>query len=178
MHTQQIPRLGGVCFPLIVLLILLFITGVRYAYGNGLEQPDTSNTLLEFVFLFCGMMILFMIGIADDLIGINYKNKLSAQIIAACFFPLSGVYISNLGGIFNIYYISPWIGIPMTVFLVFYITNSINLIDGIYGLSSGIAAIFFFVTGILFFFFKIYFLGLFAFGFFVFLFPFFSFTVF
>ena len=29
-HTQQIPRLGGVCFPLIVLLILLLISGVRY----------------------------------------------------------------------------------------------------------------------------------------------------
>ena len=49
-HTQQIPRLGGVCFPLIVLLILLFISGVRYIYGNGLEQPDSNSTLLEFVF--------------------------------------------------------------------------------------------------------------------------------
>ena len=177
-HTQQIPRLGGVCFPLIVLLTLLFVTGVRYAYGNGLEQPDTSNTLLEFVFLFCGMMILFMIGIADDLIGINYKNKLSAQIVAACFFPLSGVYISNLGGIFNIYEISPWIGIPMTVFLVVYITNAINLIDGIDGLASGIAAISLLVTGICFLIIKIYMLALLAFVLLGLLIPFFYFNVF
>ena len=147
-HTQQIPRLGGVCFPLIVLLILLLISGVRYIYGNGLDQPDSSSTLLEFVFLFSGMMILFMIGIADDLIGINYKSKLAAQIVAASFFPLSGVYISDLGGIFNIHEISPWIGIPATILLVVYIINAINLIDGIDGLASGIAAISLTVIGV------------------------------
>ena len=95
-HTQQIPRLGGVCFPLIVILILLLSSGVRYIFGNGFEHPDSSNTILEFVFMLSGMMILFLIGIADDLIGINYKNKLEDQLIAACLLPFPGVYIKNI----------------------------------------------------------------------------------
>ena len=177
-HTQQIPRLGGVCFPLIVILILLLSSGVRYIFGNGFEHPDSSNTILEFVFMFSGMMILFMIGIADDLIGINYKNKLAAQLIAACLLPLSGVYIKNLGGIFNIYEVSPWIGIPLTVFLVVYIINSINLIDGIDGLASGISALSLVVIGVCFFINGQHMLSLLAFVLLGLLIPFFYFNVF
>lgn len=146
-HTKQIPRLGGVSFPLIVILTLLFVTGIRYAYGNGIDQPDNMNIFLEFIFLICGMMLLFMIGIADDLIGVGYRSKLVAQILAACFFPVSGLYISNLGGLFNVYELSPFIGMPLTVLLVVYITNAINLIDGIDGLASGIAGIALIVVG-------------------------------
>ena len=177
-HTQQIPRLGGVCFPLIVILTLLLVTGFRYIYGNGFEYPDNSSLLLEFVFLICGMMLLFMIGIADDLIGINYKSKLAAQIVAACFFPLSGVYIRNLGGVLDIYEISPWIGIPMTIFFVVYITNSINLIDGIDGLASGLSAISLIVLGVCLLFLHLYMLALLAFVLLGLLIPFFYFNVF
>lgn len=149
-HTKQIPRLGGVSFPLIVILTLLLVTGVRYVYGNGVDQPDTINVFLEFTFLICGMMLLFMVGIADDLIGVGYRSKLVTQILAACFFPVSGLYISNLGGLFNIYEISPYIGMPLTVFFVVYVTNAINLIDGIDGLASGIAGIALTVAGVFF----------------------------
>lgn len=146
-HTKQIPRLGGVCFPLIVILALFLITGIRYAYGNGIDMPDSIHAFLEFTFLICGMMMLFMVGIADDLIGVGYRSKLLAQILAGCLFPISGLYISNLGGLFTIYELPPYIGMPLTVFMVVYITNAINLIDGIDGLASGIAGIALTVVG-------------------------------
>lgn len=149
-HTKQIPRLGGVSFPLIIILTLLFVTGISYAYGDINVLQNTINTFLEFCFLICGMMLLFMIGIADDLIGVGPRSKLAAQIVAASFFPISGLYISDLGGLFNIYEVSPWVGIPLTIFLVVYITNAINLIDGIDGLASGIAGIALTVAGIFF----------------------------
>ena len=177
-HTQQIPRLGGVCFPLIVLLIILLCTGIRYLYGNGLEKPDNSNALLEFVFLFSGMMILFMIGIADDLVGINYKSKLLAQIVAASFLPLSGVYIKDLGGLLNIYSLSPIVGIPLTICLVVYIINAINLIDGIDGLASGISALALTVIGVFNLMLEQYMLALLAFVLLGLLIPFFYFNVF
>lgn len=34
-----------------------------------------------------------------------------------------------------------WVGIPLTVLIVVYITNAINLIDGIDGLASGLSCI-------------------------------------
>lgn len=149
-HTRQIPRLGGVSFPLIVILTLLFITGLRCLYGSDFNEMGGRSALLEFIFLICGMMMLLMIGIADDLIGVNYRSKLVTQVIAASFFPLSGLYITNLGGLFNIYEIPAYIGMPLTVFMVVYITNAINLIDGIDGLASEVAGMALTVVGILF----------------------------
>lgn len=150
LHTSQIPRLGGAAFPLIVILTLLFVTGIAFLCGNGVGFSVSLPILLEFVFLLCGMMLLFMIGVADDLIGVNYRSKLLGQIVAACFFPLSGLYISSLGGLLNIYEIPPYLGMPMTVFLVVYITNAINLIDGLNGLASGIVSIALIVIGVFF----------------------------
>lgn len=149
-HTRQIPRLGGVSFPLIIILTLLFVSGISYLYGDGIGQLTSLPVILKFVFLICGMMLLFMVGIADDLIGVSYRSKLFTQIVAACLFPLSGLYISNLGGLFNIYEIPAYIGIPVTLFLVVYITNAINMIDGIDGLASGISGIALTVVGLFF----------------------------
>lgn len=177
-HVKQIPRLGGVSFPLIVILTLLFITGIRYVYGNGIEEPDTLKVFLEFIFLICGMMLLFMVGIADDLIGVGYRSKLLTQIAAACFFPLSGLYINNFGGLFNIYEITPYIGIPLTVLFVVYITNAINLIDGIDGLASGIAGITLVVVGVFFLIQGVWLYALLAFIILGLLIPFFHFNVF
>ena len=42
-------------------------------------------------------------------------------------------------GLFWLHEIPAWIGMPLTVFLVVYITNAINLIDGVDGLASGTA---------------------------------------
>ena len=42
---------------------------------------------------------------------------------------------------FGIYMLPSWVGIPLTVLIVVYITNAINLIDGIDGLASGLSCI-------------------------------------
>ena len=63
------------------------------------------------------------------------------QIVAASLLVASGVWIKSLDGLFGIYQLSPWVGMPFTVLIVVYVTNAINLIDGIDGLSSGLCAI-------------------------------------
>lgn len=51
------------------------------------------------------------------------------------------MWINNLYGLFGIYALSPYVGIPFTVLAVVFITNAINLIDGIDGLASGLSSV-------------------------------------
>lgn len=87
------------------------------------------------------MTLLYLTGIADDLVGVRYRQKFVIQIFCACLFPLSGLWINNLYGLFGIHELAPYIGMPFTVFTVVFITNAINLIDGIDGLASGLSSV-------------------------------------
>ena len=75
------------------------------------------------------------------LIGIRYRQKFLVQLIAASMFPLAGLYINDFYGLFGIHAVSPFIGVPLTLVLVIFITNAINLIDGIDGLASGLSMV-------------------------------------
>ena len=100
-----------------------------------------TRTLYEFLFWVVGVMLLYLIGVQDDLIGVGYRRKFLVQILAALLLVFCGDWIHSLGGLFGIYDLPAWLGIPLTIFLIVYITNAINLIDGIDGLASGLCCI-------------------------------------
>ena len=58
------------------------------------------------------------------------------KIATACLLPFAGLYINNLYGMFGIHEIPYWLGVPLTVFIIVFIDNAINLIDGIDGLAA------------------------------------------
>lgn len=66
------------------------------------------------------------------------------------FFSIAGLWINNLYGLCGIYFLPAWIGIPLTILIVVFITNAINLIDGIDGLASGLSSVSLLVFGLLF----------------------------
>lgn len=88
-----------------------------------------------------GLTLLFIVGIADDLIGVRYRQKFLVQLVAAAMFPLAGLYINDFYGLLGIHYVSSFIGVPLTLLLVVFITNAVNLIDGIDGLASGLSMV-------------------------------------
>ena len=90
--------------------------------------------------------VLFIVGIADDLVGVRWRQKFLVQIFAAAMFPLAGLYVNDFYGMFGIYSISVYIGVPLSILLVVFITNAINLIDGIDGLASGLSIVALFVS--------------------------------
>ncbi|MCM1109007.1 MAG: undecaprenyl/decaprenyl-phosphate alpha-N-acetylglucosaminyl 1-phosphate transferase [Clostridium sp.] len=137
-HSTPVPRLGGFCFlPLAVMCLFLFNALCVVSLDVQVTSTDTT-TFLRMQAMGVGAMLLFLIGLADDLVGIGYKCKFAAQIIAASCLPLSGLWINKLGGFLGIYDIPPVIGVPLTVFAVVYVINAVNLIDGIDGLASGV----------------------------------------
>lgn len=140
-HSGIIPRLGGISFVPTILFSLAFTTGLRYLIGYEIPVNRLHFIIPEFYFLICGLTLLYLSGIKDDLVGLRYRSKFVIQIIAASLIPLSGLWINNLYGLFGIDELTPWLGIPFTILLTVFIVNAINLIDGIDGLASGLSSI-------------------------------------
>lgn len=149
-HTEAIPRLGGLSFVPTIFFSLAFVVGFRYLLRIPIRPEQAQYIVPEFCFLVCGLTLLYLSGIKDDLVGLRYRTKFVIQLLAALFFPFSGLWINNLYGLFGLHELSPWLGIPFTLFVVVFITNAINLIDGIDGLASGLSSVALAVLGSLF----------------------------
>lgn len=149
-HKTPIPRLGGLSFLPVILIALCSVTGIRYYTYHPVDMLWASDLFIQYLFLIVGLTLLYLVGVADDLVGVGYRYKFVIQILAALLFPLSGLWINDLGGLLGLHEIPAYIGMPLTVFLTVYITNAINLIDGIDGLASGLSSVALLVFGFLF----------------------------
>lgn len=133
-HKNATPRLGGISFfpsMLTAFFIVLLFTPV-------VESDTLPINIWSAVFLM-GLMVIYGIGIVDDLVGLKASTKFLFQIATACLLPFAGLYVNNLYGLFGIHEIPYWLGVPLTVFIIVFIDNAINLIDGIDGLAAGLS---------------------------------------
>ena len=123
---RAIPTLGG---------IAIFISFV-FSSICGLMFIEFS----ELIFIFGAAMLMFFIGLKDDITTISPSKKLIAQIIAACFiiFPAQ-IRFTNLHGFFGIWEIGAFHSIILTFMAIVFIINAFNLMDGIDGLAAGLS---------------------------------------
>ena len=177
-HKRPIPRLGGVTFFPVIVFTLCTFTAIHLFKGHFVYNIITLNTAREMLFLISGLTLLYIVGIADDLVGVRYRKKFVVQIISAAMFPIAGLYINSFYGLFGINEIDPIIGIPFSMLLVVFITNAINLIDGIDGLASGLSMVALVVFGVIFVHFQSWIYALLAFVSVGVIIPFFSYNVF
>lgn len=164
LHQRSIPRLGGVAFTPIQCFLLALTIVIVYKITSIDLKVHGWEVFPMFYVLICGLFMLFIVGLADDLIGVNARAKLLIQIFVASLFPLAGLWINDLYGVFFIReYLPFWIGAPLTIFAVVLIINAINLIDGLDGLCSGIVMVGCLVLGALFIYYNAWIHALFAF---------------
>ena len=140
-HNHPIPRLGGVTFFPVIVFVMSLVCLLQFSFGPLKDGFFSANCISEFLGLTGGLTLLYVIGIGDDLVGVRYSRKFLIQILAALLIPLSGLYINNFYGLFGLHEIPVFIGIPLTVLLTVFVTNAINLIDGIDGLASGLCIV-------------------------------------
>lgn len=148
-HSEPIPRLGGISFTPVILLVSLFCLFIRFIFQFWDEELFFYR-IPETILLVCGLLIIYLLGAKDDLVGVSFKKKFVIQFIASLCIVGSGVYINNLYGLLGFHEVPAWIGIPLSIGLIMFTTNAINLIDGADGLASGISAVALIVYGILF----------------------------
>lgn len=136
-HHNAIPRLGGVAFlPCMFLAFLLSLYVFKYTTDN----LPFGISLWTGAFL-VSLFVIYLIGLIDDVIGLGAPIKFTAQIIAASILPICNLYINNLYGFMGIHELPFIVGAPLTVFVIVFINNAINLIDGIDGLAGGLSLI-------------------------------------
>lgn len=140
-HQSAVPRLGGIAFKPVVFFSVALLLGVCQLLGYGDMLGGIASESCSLAFGFCSIMVLYLVGMADDLIGIRYRAKFVVQIACGLMVIAGGLWLDNLHGLFLIYNIPAWVGWPVTVLAVVFIINAINLIDGIDGLASGLCGV-------------------------------------
>ncbi len=128
-HKMPIPRMGG----------LAIFLGIIISYWV-FSSADISKKV---VILVCTMCMV-VTGIGDDIKPISARLKLLFQIIAAMLIYFGGIKIDFFTNFLsaNKEVVSlGWFALPITVFWVVGITNTVNLIDGLDGLAAGISGI-------------------------------------
>lgn len=138
-HKGVVPRLGGMAFLPAIIFSICLVLAVNMSIGFPGSWNIFEDYCQPIMYLLCAEMLMFLVGIADDLIGVRYKAKFVCQILCAIFICASGAYLHSLGGILWIHEIPSWLGWCISGFFVVYIVNAINLIDGIDGLASGLS---------------------------------------
>lgn len=177
-HKGLIPRLGGIAFEPVILLSIVLLAGLNIILGNTQFSEAFYRHAILLMAGFCSIQMLYLVGIADDLIGIKYRAKFVVQIICAALLITAGCWFSTLGGVLGITSWSPWVGMPFTAIIIVFIINAINLIDGIDGLASGLSSIATVIYGISFFMLGEYAYAIISFATFGVLVPFFYYNVF
>lgn len=148
-HQGVVPRLGGIAFKPVIFFSIALIYGICQLLGY--DGPSfTGVERCALAFSFCSMTMLYLVGIADDLIGIRYKAKFVVQIACGVMMVAGGAWIDSFHGLFGIHAIPAWVGWPLSVLTVVFIINAVNLIDGIDGLCSGLCGVATVFYGVLF----------------------------
>lgn len=124
-NKTVVPNLGGVA---------IFI-GVSIATLLSLHQFE----FIDFRYIQASLIILFFIGIKDDILIISPTKKFLAQILSALILIILGnIRFTNLHGILGIFEINYFLSIVISLVAIVSIINATNLVDGIDGLAASI----------------------------------------
>jgi UDP-GlcNAc:undecaprenyl-phosphate GlcNAc-1-phosphate transferase len=89
--------------------------------------------------IFLPGLLIFLLGIYDDIHPIHPYVKFLGQAVAAAMLYAFGLRISDLPVLFGHHHFPFFLGLPLTILWVLAITNAFNLIDGLDGLAAGSA---------------------------------------
>lgn len=145
LHTRAIPRLGGVG------IFMGFCLGVAFSFA--LPVLRFPNEVARIVLMLVGSLIIFFVMLADDLVELAAFPRLLWQFGAAAIVVLPrlkgqdfGIVIDKIPNPFQLG-VTESLGLPLAIAIPFTLlwivgmTNAINWIDGVDGLSSGIVFI-------------------------------------
>jgi len=149
-HKVAVPRLGGIAFFPTILFTIMLMFGICRQFLPDALFMVAGDSVTGLCFLTCSIVTLYLVGMADDLVGLKYRAKFVVQIIAAILLIIGGIQLNDLHGFLGIETMPVGIAIAFTILLTVFITNAINLIDGIDGLASGLSAIAFGFYGYIF----------------------------
>lgn len=137
-HTHAVTSLGGVgIFGGFLLAALLSIQG----YLNP-----------EFQYFFAAALVIFFLGLKDDLVVLSASKKFVGQVVAASIIiHLGGIRLDSMHGLFGFEELPEAFALALTYLTIIVIINSFNLIDGIDGLAASLGTLTMLIFGTYFF---------------------------
>lgn len=141
LHVDTIPTLGG----------LGIFAGFILASLLGSPQIAPPLPGYELQYFAAAAIIIFFLGMKDDILILPASKKMAGQLIAAAILIKFGsTYINDMQGFLGIYQIPNVASIVLSAFTIIVITNSFNLIDGVDGLAGSLGALTSLIFGIYF----------------------------
>ena len=123
-HTQSIPRVGGIAMVAGSVISILLLA--------ELDQ--------QVIAILVGFLVIWGFGLWDDKCDLNYKVKFLGQLLAVVIVVTWGDVIVRTFPFVD-GHIPDYLAIPLTIFALVGITNAINLSDGLDGLAGGTSLI-------------------------------------
>ena len=139
LHKEIIPALGGIgIFAGFIVSLLLCV-------------PDYAKDLGYIKYFAASAIVIFFVGLKDDIVELPAGKKFIGQLIAAgIVMQFGNIYISNMHGFLGVTEISKVASVFLTLFAFIVITNAFNLIDGVDGLAASLGIVTTLVFGIYF----------------------------
>ncbi|MCB0696576.1 MAG: undecaprenyl/decaprenyl-phosphate alpha-N-acetylglucosaminyl 1-phosphate transferase [Chitinophagaceae bacterium] len=128
-HLRVIPNLGGI--------------GIFFGFITTASLFISPEAFAKWNYIIAASLLLFLVGIADDLISLSPSKKFFTQFIAAFIVVcVADIRLKSLHGILGVYGDLPyWWSAIFSIVGVIFITNAYNLIDGIDGLAGSIGVL-------------------------------------
>ncbi|HTP10368.1 MAG TPA: MraY family glycosyltransferase [Anaerolineae bacterium] len=139
-HAGRIARTGGIA------IFVSFVIGVLITTRLDLPRSD-PNEFTRIGGLFIGLIVVFAFGLLDDKFEFRPGMQFIAQAIASIMAIAALIFIERFNNPFtnhevNLGEIAPWLIVPLSLFWLMGMMNTVNWLDGLDGLAAGIAAIF------------------------------------
>jgi len=124
-HHTPITPLGGI--------------GIFAGFAFGCLLTIHFEQSSEFQFFIAAALIIFFLGLKDDILIISAIKKFIGQVLAAfMIIYYGGVQIKSMHGFLGLYQLPEMFSLLLTYFAVIVIINSFNLIDGVDGLAGSL----------------------------------------
>lgn len=135
LHTTTTPSVGGIAIFFGVAVALMTVTTVAPLVGLHIDA------LHPVVYL--GAVLVVIVGFVDDVRGLGFKTKFAVEILLAWALLQAGyrIDLSTLPFVGSDVFTGALWSIPLTALWIVGVMNAVNLIDGVDGLASGVAAI-------------------------------------
>lgn len=132
-HKSPVPRLGGLA---VVAAIAVALAGSWWLSAGRWSFPTHLAPSL-----ILGLLPIFIVSLIDDIRSVGALPKLAAHLLGAGIAVSLGVSLDSVVHLFGTPIAIGWLAFPVSVLWIAGVTNAFNIIDGLDGLSAGLALI-------------------------------------
>jgi len=136
-HARVVSRLGGMP------IFIAFTVAVAASRALGVPSFDPQEPV-RIAGLLIGGTFVFVYGLIDDRYDVHPRWHIAAQFVASLIAVAALIIIERFNNPFTnqLVILDPWLYVPLTLFWMVGMMNTVNWLDGLDGLAAGIAAIF------------------------------------